>query len=236
MYSTDQARIDRNWRAVTIELDAPRPGRFEQLLRMVGLPAHLTRLVVATPALRRAWFVATGGVMVLGLTADGQADRAGLLPLLLLAPLVPVLGVSMAYGVEADPAHEASLATPLSGLRLVLTRAATVLGFSVVLLGLVSLVAANQAVSTMAAFGWLLPAFGTTGATLALMTVLAPRRAAVVAGVAWVVLVLIARGAADDPLAAFDVGGQVTMSVVAAVGVFMAYVRRDRFDLLGATA
>ena len=76
MHPIDQARIDRNWKAITIEIDAPRPGRFEALLRGMGLPAHLSRLVVATPALRRSWFVATGLVMVLGLTVDAQSGRA----------------------------------------------------------------------------------------------------------------------------------------------------------------
>lgn len=233
MHPTDQARIDRNWRAITIELNAPRPGRFEAMLRRVGLPAHLSRLVVATPALRRSWFVATGLVMVLGLTVDAQAGRAGLLPLLLLAPLLPVMGVSLAYGLEADPAHEASLATPMSGLRLVLTRAATVVAFSVVLLGVVSLIGSTRATGPMMAFSWLLPALGTTAATLALMTVLAPRRAAMCVAMVWVVVVLLARGASGDPLAAFGLMGQVSMSLVAVAGVSLAFVRREHFDLLG---
>ena len=55
-WPVDQARIDANWRAITIELDAPTPSRVERLLRAVGLPARVTRLVVATPALRRAWY------------------------------------------------------------------------------------------------------------------------------------------------------------------------------------
>ena len=233
MHPIDQARIDRNWKAITIEIDAPRPGRFEALLRGMGLPAHLSRLVVATPALRRSWFVATGLVMVLGLTVDAQSGRAGLLPLLLLAPLLPVMGVSLAYGLEADPAHEASLATPMSGLRLVLTRAATVVAFSAVVLGVVSLIGSSRAAAPMMAFSWLLPALGTTAATLALMTVFAPRRAAVLVGVAWVVVVLMARGASGDPLAAFGLVGQMGMSLVAVVGVALAFVRREHFDLLG---
>jgi hypothetical protein len=43
------------------------------------------------------------------------------------APLVPLVGVAVAYGPEADPAHELTATAPYSGLRLVLLRTAAVL-------------------------------------------------------------------------------------------------------------
>ncbi|MDH3294299.1 MAG: hypothetical protein OER95_08260, partial [Acidimicrobiia bacterium] len=119
----DQARIDRNWMAISTELFAPRPGRLERLLRRLTVPVSTARLMVATPALRRAWYVALGLVVLIGLGAgDGTRTREDLFMLLLLAPLVPVLGVTLAYGAEADPAYESSLATPLSGFRLIMIR------------------------------------------------------------------------------------------------------------------
>ncbi len=229
-YTTDPARIERNWRAITIELDSPRPGRLERMLQRLGLPTDVSRLVVATPALRRSWFVALGLSMLIGLLAtDAAKPRDDLFVLLLIAPLVPTLGVAMAYGSNADPAHEVGLATPMSGLRLVLTRAAAVLGFSAAFLALISLLAPS---APAMAFGWLIPSFGLCSATVAAMTFMAPRRAATVAGTLWVLGVLIARGAGDDPLAAFTVVGQVLMAVVAVVGLVVAVQRRDRFDLL----
>jgi hypothetical protein len=149
--------------------------------------------------------------------------------LLLLAPLVPVLGVSMAYGAEADPAHESSLATPLSGFRLMMIRATTVVAFSVAVLAVVSLL---TGVVTPMAFGWLLPSLGLTAVSLALMTFLPPRRAGAVAAVAWVVGVVLVRGGSADPLAAFLIGGQILMLMVGLIAVAVAYHRRDRFDLL----
>ena len=71
--SVDPARIERNWRAITIELDAPRPGRVERFLQAFGLPSRFSRLVVATPALRRSWFVALGLSMLIGLAATDAA-------------------------------------------------------------------------------------------------------------------------------------------------------------------
>ncbi|MEL6981078.1 MAG: zf-HC2 domain-containing protein [Actinomycetota bacterium] len=229
-WPVDQARIDANWRAITIELDAPVPGRMERLLRAVGLPARFTRLVVATPALRRAWYLATGLAILISIgAATGPQPREDLFMLLLVAPLVPVLGVALAYGTEADPAHEMAMATPMRGLRLVLTRAAAVLAFSTFWLLIAAVLAPGR---QPMAFAWLLPALGLTSATVALMTVLAPRRAAMVAAGVWVTGVLIVQGAATDPLAAFGPAGQVVMVVVGLVSFGVTVLRRQRFDVL----
>lgn len=229
-WSIDPARIDRNWRAIEFELDAPRPGRLERLLRFCRLPAHLTRLVAATPALRRAWFVAIGlTMMVAAGQFDGTNTRENLFLLLLLAPLVPVLGVSFAYGVEADPAHEISVATPMRGLRLILTRSVVVLLISSGLLSIIALLAPGASVT---AFAWLLPALGLTVATVALMSFVAPRAAAMAVAVVWVVGVLIVQGAASDELAAFTAAGQGVMVALTGVSLTAIWFRRDRFDRL----
>lgn len=228
--SVTQARIEANWQAITVELDAPRPGRVERLLARVGVPPWTARLLVATPALRRAWFVAMAVVIVVGLgAADGADPRDGLFTWLALAPLLPVLGVAMAYGPESDPAHEITLATPLRGLRLVLVRAATVIGLSTVALGFVTLLTPEP--SVMAA-GWLVPSLACTSVTLAAMTLVASRHAAAATAVGWLLVVLMARRSADDPLAAFTAVGQATAAVVCLVGLVVVWMRRDRFDVL----
>lgn len=229
-WPVDPARIDRNWRAITIELDSPRPGRIERLLRLVGFPAPVTRLMVATPALRRAWYLATGLAVLVGLGAtDAAAPRDDLFVLLLVAPLVPVLGVALAYGVEADPAHEMAVATPTRGLRLILTRASVVVACSTAVLGVAGVLAPGR--SPMA-FAWLLPSVGLTAATVALMTVLPPRRAAAVTMTAWTIGVLVVRAGAEDPLRAFTTGGQVVMVLLTVASLLVAVRRRDRFDRL----
>jgi hypothetical protein len=232
--SVTQARIDANWQAITVELDAPRPGRIERLLARVGVPSWTARLLVATPGLRRAWFVAMAVVIVVGLGAVDAADpRNGLFTWLVLAPLLPVLGVAMAYGPDSDPAHEITLATPLRGLRLVLIRSAAVIALSVVVLGLVSLL--TPELSLMAA-GWLVPALACTSVTLAAMTFVAPRHAAAITAVGWLLVVLVARRAAEDPLAAFTAVGQAAAAAVCIVGLIVVWMRRDRFDVLATSA
>lgn len=223
----DPARLDANWRAITIELDAPRPSRVERALRTCRVPTTVVRMVAATPALRRSWYLAILAVVLLGLGAADPADRDSLFALLVMAPMLPVLGVAMAYGANADPSHEMQLATPTHGLRLVLVRASTVL---VVSIGAVLLMALLSPAARPMAAAWLLPALALTAASLVLMTVRPPRQATTIAAVGWFAAVMTARVAADDPLAAFRVGGQVAAAVVAAVAVVVTVLRRDNFE------
>ncbi len=226
----DQFRIDRNWAAISTELFAPQPGRLERLLGRASVPESIARLMVATPSLRRAWFLALTLVVLIGLAVgDGAKPRDDLLVHLLLAPLVPVLGIALAYGSDADPAYESSLATPLSGFRLMMIRSLTIVGLSVAVLAVFSVL--NAAISPMA-FGWLLPSLALTGVSVALMTYTSPRRAGAVAALTWVVGVLWVRAASSDPLAAFAVAGQVVMLAIGGFAWLTAYLRRHHFDLL----
>lgn len=231
--AVDATRLDANWRAISIELDAPRVGRIERVLRSAGLPASVVRLVGATPALRRSWFLAIAVVVLVGLGAADPANDASLFTLLALAPMVPVLGVALAYGSDADPSYEIQLATPMHGLRLVAIRAATVLVMSIVVIGSLSLLDAGA--RPVAAL-WLLPALAVTTASLAAMTVQPPRRAATIVALCWFVTVVIARAAADDPLAAFGAAGQLTAVAVAVAAGATVIARRSRFDVLEVAA
>ncbi|MFW2333992.1 zf-HC2 domain-containing protein, partial [Ilumatobacter sp.] len=198
--SIDPARIDANWRAISIELDAPRPSRLERALRLVRIPVPVVRMVAATPALRRSWYLSIVAVVLIGLGVADPTDEGSLFALLVMAPLLPVLGVALAYGSAADPSHEIQLATPTHGLRLVTIRAATVSTFSAVIIVVLSLF--NEAARPMAA-AWLLPAVAVTSASLAIMTVRPPRQAGSIVALGWFAVVLVARIAADDPLAVF---------------------------------
>lgn len=231
--SIDPARIDANWRAISIELDAPRPSRLERALRLVRVPLPVVRMVAATPALRRSWYLSILAVVLIGLGVADPNDEGSLFALLVMAPLLPVLGVAMAYGSAADPSHEIQLATPTHGLRLVAVRAATVSTVSAAVIVVLSLF--NEAARPMAA-AWLLPAVAVTAACLALMTVRPPRQAASFVTVGWFVAVLVARVAADDPLAVFRGAGQLAAVAVTAVAVTVAVVRRDRFERLEVAA
>jgi hypothetical protein len=223
-------RLQSNWQAITAELDAPRAGVVERALRRIGVRATTTRVILATPALRRAWFVAIFVAVLLGVgTANDTDPRGSLFVFLVIAPLLPLLGVALAFGPRSDPAHEIQLAMPMRGFRLVALRTVTVLVVSIV--AVLPLSMTNEIVRPMAA-AWLLPALATTSATVALMTRVATRVAAVAVGVTWIVGALVVREAAADPLAAFGVAGQLVAIAVAVVAVSIAVFRRTRFDTL----
>lgn len=226
----DPARIEDNWRAITAELDAPRPSWVERSLRRLRIPSYVTRLIVATPALRRAWFLALALVVIVGLSATNPDDpRGSVFVLLFLAPMTPVLGIAMAYGPAADPAHEAHLATPMRGLRLLAVRSVAVIVVSFVIIVVFSLT--NEQARPLAA-AWLLPALALSAGSLAAMTFTTPRRATAGVTVLWIVVALIGRAAADDTLGAFAPAAQLLALVVFVVATSIAVARRDRFDRL----
>jgi hypothetical protein len=229
----DRARLDANWRAITAELDAPRRGMLERALVRVRVPGHVARLVAATPALRRAWYLSVAIAVLVGLGSVRADDRASLFTLLLITPPLPVLGVALAYGPSADPMYEAQMATPMRGLRLLALRAVTVLAITLVCVGLPALLVDE---TRGVAFAWLLPALALTAASLAAMTWLAPRRATALVAVAWFVLAVTAEAAASRELAAFGWIGQfVALAVVAAAGLVVG-IRRAAFDSMVAPA
>jgi hypothetical protein len=223
----DQVRLDANWRAITAELDAPKPSILERLLDRIWVPGHVTRVIVATPALRRAWYLALGVAVLVGLGAANPGDRSSLFTLLALAPTLPVLGVALAYGPAADPMYEAQLATPMRGLRLVAIRAVTVLCVAVVVLGVPSLL---SPVARPMAFAWLLPAVALTSGSLALMTWIPPRRAAALVAVIWFVGVVVIEGVGSTELTAFGAVGQVAALLVAVAAAGIVFTRRSSFD------
>ena len=226
-------RLDANWRAIVAELDAPARSKLERLLLVLRMPEPIARTLVATPALRRAWFVATGVALLFGLgAADTSKPGASLLMLLALAPMVPVVGVTLAYGPGSDPAHEVTIATPMSGLRLVLLRSAAVVACSIGAAGIATLLLRDK---TWMSIAWLVPSLALPAICLALSTYMAPRRAAVLVGVLWLVPLSVINRNVTDELVVFRQWGQLTLSVLAVGAAAIVSVRREAFDRLVVT-
>lgn len=82
---------------------------------------------------RREIWAASALVMALGtlvtLAMSGPDASGGVLPLVLVAPLVAAGGVAFLYGPAVDPALEIELATPASSRLILLARLALVFGF-----------------------------------------------------------------------------------------------------------
>ncbi len=224
-----EQRLARNLDAIMGEIDAPPRSRLERALLAMKLPEPTARLVAATPVLRAGWLVSVGVVLLFASVAakDTWQARDQLAIFLALAPVVPVAGVALAYGPQADRVHEVALAAPLSGLRLLLLRTATVVGAAMVL----SLIAVALAPTRgWLRLAWLLPAAATTAVTLAAATWLGMRRAAGVVATLWLLVVIVVGQTSNDATAPFAAIGQGVAAAVAVAGVGVLVAERRRLD------
>ena len=130
------------------------------------------------------WLTMT--VAVLGCAVLLQAMAPGLPSLVaLLAPVVPLPGVALAWSRRHDPAWELIAGTPAAGLAMLFRRTAGVLAVVVPALALASSRTGVALALT------LLPCLAFTAATIALGAFIGVRLAAIGLGTAWTVAVLV---------------------------------------------
>ena len=229
----DAPRLDAVWAEVLDEVERPRPTLLERCLHLLGVGDATARLAAATPVLRAAWLA--GSVLVLGLAlVSAYADPQGVAVYLAVAPLLPVVGVALAYGPRADPAHEIVAATPYSSLRLLALRTAFVVTGTIVPATGAGLL---LPVPTYVAAAWLLPALALTVGTVALSTRLAPHVAATALAVAWLVLALRGLAPRRDPLLALHTPVLLLCLAGLVVGAgVLVHRRRDLAELVRRTS
>jgi hypothetical protein len=176
--------LKRSWTRIA---DLVEPGHrlpVERFLTLVGAPAHLARVMAVTPSLRPSWLIAVTLTLLFAALASRVDPSTGFDLFLVLAPLVPVAGVAIAYGRIGDPAHEITVATPVDPFRLLLLRAAIVTGFALV-------VALNIDIGIPAPYAtglWILPALAVTLSTLAVGTRLTMWLAAAASATGWLLV------------------------------------------------
>ncbi len=224
----DLPDLERSWSAIRDAVEVPRRSRMERLLAACGLPAPDAMLAAAAPALRGAWLGVVTVVMLFVAAASlSDARASGVALFLIIAPLIPVAGVALAYSVEADPGLEQEAATPYPKLRLVLLRTAAVLAVSLPVVAVAGLFVPAR-VSVL----WLLPAVGFTAAVLAASTWIDPVRPAVVIALGWVTAVA-ATAERGSPLVLLAGGGLAVYLVLLVLGSFAFVLRTRRFGALG---
>ena len=178
--------LHRTWAAIAAETSVPTPGLIERVLVALGISDHSSRLVAATPSLRRSWLLAVGAVLAVAVLAANGA-RDGYLFFLAIAPLLPIAGIAAAYGPGIDPTYEIGIAAPMRSFRLLLIRATAVLASTIVLAGIAALFL--PALDWRAA-AWLLPSLALAVACLALATIVQPLWAASLVAVTWLAIVM----------------------------------------------
>jgi hypothetical protein len=181
----DAEPLDAAWGRIVDRIQVSEAPFVVRLLGRFGLNEADAVLLSAARSLDGAWALATLGVVVFAALAAIPAVAEGRALYLLVAPLIPVLGVVTAFA-SADPLADLTASTPYSKARLALLRA-----LAVVLAGVPLALAVGVAVPGIAwlAFAWLLPALALTLVTLVAMTWWAPESAGVVTAIAWVAVI-----------------------------------------------
>ena len=232
---TDAGRHQRNWTAISQQIDRPALSLVERMLVRIGVADHRARLVVSTPALRLPWIVAICAVLamvVLLHEARGDSSDSFFL-FLVLAPVLPLAGVAAAFNGRGDPGRELIAATPQSTLELILVRTVAVVGVTSILTAL----AALPFPLDWTAAAWLLPSLGLSSATLALATWVRVEWAAGTLASAWFAgAVFTWRFHRVDPdiverFFAFRPSGQFLFAAVFVLGAAVVVMRREALDM-----
>jgi hypothetical protein len=160
----DPSRFEAVWSEVVERVQAPRQGLMHRLLARAGVSEETIRIVVATPILRGAWLASVIVVLVFALYAAHAAPR-GVFVFLVLAPVLPLIGVAATFSPEIDPTHEMLAASPYSMIRMLALRSTFVVATTLVPTTVAALLLpGNHWVSV----AWLLPSLALTSACLAL--------------------------------------------------------------------
>ncbi len=191
MVGTDELNT---WQGVLAAVEAPAQAPVERLLTRLGLSGADAKVIASARAMHAPWVVGLTVVIAFVTVSAAFAEVGGLLLFLLVAPLVPVIGVAAAYGPGADPTYEVVLVAPYATARIVLLRAAAVLLTSVPLVVLAGLPLPGEA---WVAVAWLLPAAGFIAVVLTASIWVEPMYAATPVAVGWVGTVLVAQRNGD---------------------------------------
>jgi hypothetical protein len=222
----DVAVLQGAWEGIEERLDAPRRGPVETALARVGVPDHVARLLAATPALRLSWLLGCAFVLTFAVWAAGRS-AGGVYWFLVLAPLLPLAGVAVAYGPDVDPTYEVGLAAPMRSFGLLLIRALAVLVTTTAMAAVAALALDG---SQWSAAGWLAPSLGLTLASLALATRMSSLAAGASLGVLWLLVATTVWRLAQEPLNLFGPVGQLTCALVAAIAAVVVARNVDSFE------
>ncbi len=224
----DPGTTAAGWARLDARLDAPRPGPVEAVLVRLGVAAHTARLLACTPALRRSWLLAVGVTLAATAALAHLAQAMTVpVPLLAVAPLLPLAGVAVSFGPRVDPTYELTVVAPMHTLRLLLLRCAAVLATTTTLTAAASLALPE---SGPVVLGWLAPSLALTLVALALTPRYGPVPAAVAVGTGWAVLVAATVRLGTGESVLFTAPGQAALAAAGVLAAVAVWKTRSGFD------
>ncbi len=185
--SVDAASLALTWERVRDGIERPAQPAMIRLARRLGLTEPLSVLLTATASLRTAWLSSSLVALGFALVATRFSGGDVLWPFLLVAPLIPVIGVSASYGPATDPLETLIVTSPYGRTRLILVRTVAVVGTCFPVAFLLGLALPGP---QWVAAAWLGPAVALIPILLALAAFIGPRAAAAAIAIGWSATVL----------------------------------------------
>ncbi|MFD7086285.1 zf-HC2 domain-containing protein [Streptomyces sp. NPDC059896] len=220
------ALVDGVWAELTPRLpaSAPMPRR-----RRWARPLSAWASPVMVP-----WLFMTVLVTLIAVILDSLNDLSdlsgqgqGVSFVLLLAPVLPVLGVAASWARGLDPAYELIAGTPRAGLQLVLRRTTSVL------VVVISALLVAGWVTGAGVAQWLLPCLAFTTGALALGGLIGVTRAAIGLVAVWAAVIVAPTVAVSRTPAALHADALPVWGAVCALGLAVVIARRGAYTLLG---
>jgi hypothetical protein len=179
---------DRLWSRIESRVSSPTPGPVSRTLLRLGIREPDVVVLQSVAAQSRPWTIATTLVLVAAAVAAmlGPVDAAHD-AFVLVAPLVPALGVAATYRLVPSGVDLVERAAPFSPARMLLWRTAYVVAAAVPLAVLAGVLVLPDPLMALA---WLLPAAACTSCVAAAATWTDPVRPAAVVALVWAAVVI----------------------------------------------
>jgi hypothetical protein len=147
-------------------------------------------------------------------------------PVLLAAPVAPLIGLAAAWSHRTDPAWEMVTGAPMGGVVILLRRTLAVLAALVPVMALISWGTGHSPLL------WLLPSLACTAATLALGGRIGVPRAAAAVAVVWALVAVVPAVLTDHLPALLSAGSQPLWAIATLALAAVVHLRADDFRRL----
>lgn len=226
----DTPMLDQTWTSILEVVESPELPFPARLARRLGVTEPTSILLGSTASLRTAWISSAFVALAFAVTAVYWSGGGALAPFLLVAPLVPVLGVAAAYGPNEDPLESLIVTAPYGRTRLILLRT---LGVLVSVLPFAIGVGLFVPGPVWLAVAWLGPALALVPVMMALSSFVGPRIGAAVVTIGWSAMVLpsVRVVPATWPV---ELNQQLVYAGLAAISMAVLFVRSRQDRQIGA--
>lgn len=227
---TDGDLLHSVWAKVDEALDEPRIGVIEQVLRVLGCPPSMSRVIAATGRAQWSCLSAVALSLVLAVFASTSGDDAMFGLFLVFAPIGPLAAAAAAFERFAEPVENLLRTVPTSLWTIALVRSASAVVPSIVLTALSIPILSERG---WLALAWMLPSLALSVTALALTTWLRAEQSAIAVTLIWIAIPIVAQLRVDTLLEALAAPAQVASIglLLAASAVFAT--RRTTFDYRG---